>query len=71
MRGTLIALGLCPFVALGMLIVCVCTFPRRVWRESRGIVRDLELDPLVAVARAELDEERAARKSLAGKAWKE
>lgn len=68
---TIVALALCPFVALGMLIVCVCTFPRRVWRESRGIVRDLELQPLVQQARGELDEERAARRSLAGKAWKE
>ncbi len=68
---TLVALALCPFVALGMLIVCVARVPVRVWRESRGIVRDLELQPLVEEARGELDEERAARRSLAGKAWKE
>lgn len=65
-----VAIVLAPFVALGAALYALAWGVAAVWRLSRGVTRDMTLLALVEHARAELDEDRAARRELAGKAWR-
>lgn len=60
-----VAIVLAPFVALGAALYALAWGVAAVWRLSRGVTRDMTLLALV-----ELDEDRAARRELAGKAWR-
>lgn len=66
----IVAIVLAPFVALGAALYALAWGLATVWRLSRGVTRDMTLLAVVEYARAEMDEDRAARRELAGKAWR-
>lgn len=67
----IVAVVMMPFVALGAMLYALVPGLVSVWRLSRRQARWLTLVALVEHVRRELDEERDARRDLAGKAWRD
>lgn len=65
------AVLLAPFVAVGAVLYAVLWGVAHAWHRSRVVVRDLTLFAAVRIARDEMAQDEAVRRSLAGAAWVE